>query len=73
MQRPDDKPAPHPGTIRPEECYRFDEAAARLGWSESRLRAASREGLRIYRAGTWCYVLGRDLLTFITREDRDAP
>ncbi len=68
MNRPDKTPTAHPGTIRPDELYRFDEAAARLGWGDAALRAARRRGLKIHRAGKRNYVLGSDLLAFITRE-----
>lgn len=67
MNRSDEKPASHPGTIRSDELYRFDEAAARLGWGDQALRAARRRGLKVHRSGKRNYVLGRDLLAFITR------
>jgi hypothetical protein len=57
-----------PGTIQPDTLYRFDEAAARLGWGEQALRAARRRGLKIHRSGKRNYVLGSDLLAFITKE-----
>ena len=57
-----------PGTINVDTLYRLDEAAARLGWGDHALRAARRRGLKIHRSGNRNYVLGSDLLAFITKE-----
>jgi hypothetical protein len=55
------------GTINVDSLYRLDEAAARLGWGDHALRAARRRGLKIHRSGKRNYVLGSDLLVFITK------
>lgn len=62
--RADDRP----GVIRSDELYRFDDAAARLGWGDQARRAARRKGLKVHRSGKRNYVLGKDLLAFITGE-----
>ena len=70
MLRAADSPTNHPylpGTIQPDTLYRFDEAAARLGWGEHALRAARRRGLKVHRSGKRNFILGSDLLAFITR------
>jgi hypothetical protein len=61
------KPAPAAyGSIRGDVLYRLDAAAARLGWGDHALRAARRRGLKIHRSGKRNYVLGSDLLAYIT-------
>jgi hypothetical protein len=57
-----------PGIIQPDSIYRIDEACTRLGWGDHALRAARRRGLKIHRSGKRNYVLGSDLLAFITKE-----
>lgn len=57
-----------PGAIRHDELYTLDEASARLGWGDAARRAARRRGLKVFRSGKRNYVLGSDLLAFITRE-----
>jgi hypothetical protein len=56
-----------PGEIVPGALYRIDEAKARMGWRNSAFRAACRAGLKTYRNGRRTYVLGSDLVAFITR------
>lgn len=56
-----------PGAIVPDALYRADEVAARLGWSEHDLRDARRRGLKIHRSGRRNFVLGRDVITAITK------
>lgn len=55
------------GEILPGALYRIDEAKARMGWRNSAFRAACRAGLKTYRNGKRTYVLGSDVVAFITR------
>ena len=54
------------GAIVPDAIYRLDEAKARMGWRDAAFRAAVRAGLKIYRSGKRTYVLGSDLVVFVT-------
>jgi len=63
-RQPDSNPV---GAIVPEAIYRLDEAKARMGWKASAFRAAVRAGLRVYRSGKRIYVLGTDLIAFVTK------
>jgi len=56
-----------PGAVVPEAIYRLDELKARMGWRDAAFRAAVRAGLKIYRSGKRTYVLGTDLIAFVTR------
>ena len=56
-----------PGAIVPEAIYRLDELKARMGWRDAAFRAAVRAGLKIYRSGKRTYVLGTDLVAFVTK------
>jgi hypothetical protein len=55
------------GTIIPDAIYRLDEVKARMGWRDSAFRAAVRAGLKFYRSGKRIYLLGGDIVTFVTR------
>lgn len=54
-----------PGVISVLEFYRIEEAKARLGWSDSALRAAKRRGLRVLVCGKRRYVSGKEILRFL--------
>ena len=56
-----------PGAIIPDAIYRLDEVKARMGWRHAAFRAAVRAGLRVYRSGKRIYVLGTDLIAFVTK------
>lgn len=58
---------PTPGSIDPDVVYRADEAKARMGWRDAAFRAAVRAGLKTHRSGKRLYVLGADLIAFVTR------
>ena len=47
-----------PGAISIHEIYTLEEAKARLGWTDSALRAAKRRGLQLLRCGKRRYVSG---------------
>ena len=55
------------GWVDLDPLYRLDEVKARMGWKASAFRAAVRAGLNIYRSGKRVYVLGSDLITFVTK------
>lgn len=56
-----------PGAIIPDAIYRLDEVKSRMGWRDAAFRAAVRAGLRTHRSGKRVYVLGSDLIAFITK------
>ena len=62
--RPSDSSA---GSIAPEALYRLDEAKSRMGWRDAAFRAAVRAGLKTHHSGKRLYVLGADLIAFVTR------
>jgi hypothetical protein len=55
------------GAVVPNALYRIDEAKARMGWRDAAFRAAVRAGLTTHRSGKRIYVLGSDLIAFVTR------
>jgi hypothetical protein len=61
---PDGLPSP-PGVISVFEVYRLDEAKARLGLTDSALRAAKRRGLRLFKCGKRHYLLGDEFRRFL--------
>ena len=68
QQRPSSGHSPGvPGAIIPDAIYRLDELKARMGWRDAAFRAAVRAGLNFYRSGKRVYVLGSDLITFVTK------
>lgn len=56
-----------PGAIIPDAIYRLDEVKSRMGWRDAAFRAAVRAGLRTHRSGKRLYILGSDLIAFITK------
>jgi hypothetical protein len=56
-----------PRFIDPGHLYVLDEVKARMGWRDAAFRAAVRAGLKFYRAGKRIYLLGGDIVTFVTR------
>ena len=58
---------PPSGKITLDAIYRLDELQARMGWRDAAFRAAVRAGLKIYRSGKRTYVLGSDLVVFVTK------
>ena len=59
------------GTICPTEVYRLDEVKRRAGWGDVAFRAAVRKGLRVHKCGKRTYVVGSDLVQFITTSNSD--
>jgi len=60
-------PSESTGAINPSALYRLDEVKARMGWRDAAFRAAVRGGLTTHRSGKRLYVLGSDLIAFVTR------
>ena len=57
------------GSVGPETLYRLDEVKARMGWRDAAFRAAVRAGLKTHRSGKRLYVLGSDLIDFVTKRE----
>lgn len=64
-----------PGVVSPGELYHLDELLARMRWSKHAWRTARRNGLRVLHAGGRAYVLGSDLIEYLShlngQEGRD--
>jgi hypothetical protein len=58
-----------PGAIVPDAIYRLDEVKSRMGWRDAAFRAAVRAGLKTHRSGKRLYVLGSDLIDFVTKRE----
>jgi hypothetical protein len=56
---------PHPGVISVWELYTLDEAKRRLQWTDSSLRSARRQGLKLLGCGKRKYVTGREIRRFL--------
>lgn len=56
------------GIIFPHALYRLDEAKACMGWRDASFREARRAGLKTYRAGKRLYLLGSDIIDFVTSQ-----
>lgn len=54
------------GAILPEALYRRDELLARMGWRDASFREALRNGLKAYKCGKRIFILGRDVIDFVT-------
>jgi hypothetical protein len=57
-----------PGMIFPEAMYRVDELRMRMGWAASAYRAACQRGLPVRYSGKRAYVLGADVIAFVSRD-----
>lgn len=56
-----------PSFVDPGHLYTLVDVKSRMGWRDSAFRAAVRAGLKIYRSGKRTYVLGTDLVAFVTK------
>lgn len=54
------------GAIFQDALYRADELKARMGWKDAAFRAACRKGLKVYRVGKRAFVVGSDIIAFVT-------
>ena len=57
------------GAVVPNALYRLDEIKTRMGWRDAAFRAAVRAGLKTHRSGKRLYVLGSDLIAFVTKRE----
>ncbi len=55
------------GSVHPTTLYRLDELKSRMGWRDAAFRAAVRAGLKTHRSGKRLYVLGSDVIDFVTK------
>jgi hypothetical protein len=53
------------GVISSSEIYTLEEAKARLGWTDSALRAAKRRGLQLLACGKRRYIAGDEISRFL--------
>lgn len=60
-------PQRNAGMIIPAAVYRLDEVKSRMGWRDAAFRAAVRAGLKTHRSGKRVFVLGSDLIAFVTK------
>ena len=60
------QPSTVDGAIDPAALYRLDELQRRVGWRDAAFRAAVRAGLTIHRSGKRVFIVGADLISFIT-------
>jgi len=56
-----------PGVIKPDEFYTLDELKRRLRFRDAALRAARRQGLRVYRVHGRGFVLGQDWIDYVLK------
>ena len=62
-----------PGIIENDALYTKNEIKDRMGWKDSAFRQACRNGLEIYRRGKCVYVLGEDVIAYVTGKDESKP
>lgn len=56
-----------PSFIDPGHLYTLADVKARLGWRDAAFRAAVRAGLKTHRSGKRVFVLGSDVVAFLTK------
>jgi hypothetical protein len=61
------RPTP-PGFISAHEVYTLDEFCGRMKLGTAAMRSARRKGLPVRQIGSRGYVLGSDLIEYISRE-----
>ena len=66
-QASEQQPSGDGGAIDPTRLYRLDELKRRVGWRDAAFRTAVRAGLTIHRSGKRVFIVGADLIAFITR------
>jgi hypothetical protein len=64
--------AAYPGVISVHELYTLEEAKRRLRWTESALRAARRQGLKLLSCGKRRYLSGREIVRFLEELQEDT-
>jgi hypothetical protein len=58
-----------PSFVDPGHLYALGDVKARMGWRDAAFRAAVRAGLKTHRLGKRLYVLGSDLIDFVTKRE----
>ena len=66
-QATEHRPITVDGAIDPAALYRLDDLKRRMGWRDAGFRAAVRAGLKVFRSGKRLYVLGSDIVAFVTK------
>jgi hypothetical protein len=62
------------GIIVPEELYTLEALKRRLGIKDATLRAARRQGLAVYYRSGRGYVIGREWIAYVVKEQKvDRP
>ena len=56
------------GTIRAGEMYPIAEGMRRAGWGSRTLRKAKEQGLRVLTFGKRSFLLGDDIIAFLTQQ-----
>ena len=59
---------PTEASIDPTKLYRADEVCSRMGWRPSSWRSARHAGLIVHKCGKRHFVLGKDLIAFVTEQ-----
>ena len=54
--------------IQPAELLPLPVVKQRLRWGDETISKAQREGLKVLRYGKWGYVVGADLIAFISQQ-----
>ena len=55
-----------PGLIQNGTLYNRNEIKSRMGWKDSAFRQACRNGLKTHQRGKCVYVLGEDVIAYVT-------
>lgn len=58
-----------PGFVERGILYTRNEVKSRMGWKDAGFREACRRGLKTFQRGKCVYVLGEDIITYITDKD----
>ena len=58
-----------PGLIQNGTLYNRNEIKSRMGWKDSAFRQACRNGLKTHQRGKCVYVLGEDVIAYVTGKD----
>ena len=64
-----------PGLIQNGTLYNRNEIKSRMGWKDSAFRRACRNGLKTFQRGKCVYVLGEDVIAYVTgkNESKHPP
>ena len=58
-----------PGLIQNGTLYNRNEIKSRMRWKDSAFRQACRNGLKTHQRGKCVYVLGEDVIAYVTGKD----